>query len=111
MVYSSQEGYYKAIEQSSARSDCSPFIDFMLGEILQTLQQSVKGAQAPSDKEQFILHCIRENAAVSAREMAERAGVSPRQIEKYLTAMKKKGILQREGARKSGRWKLLLPHE
>ncbi len=111
MVYSSQEGYYKAIEQSSARSDCAPFIDFMLGEILHTLQQAVVAPPEACDKVQFIIHCIRENAAISAREMAERAGVSPRLIEKYLTEMKKKGILQREGARKSGRWKLLLPGE
>ena len=109
MVYSSQEGYYKAIEQSSALSNCSPFIDFMLGEILQALRQSVVVSFEFSEKEQFIINCIQQNASVSAKAIAERAGVSPRLIEMHLTELKKKGVLQRDGARKNGKWKLLLP--
>ena len=31
-------------------------------------------------------------------------------IEKYIAELKKKGVLQREGARKNGKWKVLLPH-
>ena len=30
-------------------------------------------------------------------------------IEMHLTKMKKRGILQRDGARKNGKWRLLLP--
>lgn len=109
MVYASQDGYYKAIEQSSALSNCSPFIDFMLGEILQALRQSVPASLELSEKEQFIINCIQQNASISAKSIAERAGVSPRLIEMHLTKMKKRGILQRDGARKNGKWRLLLP--
>lgn len=109
MVYASQDGYYKAIEQSSALSNCSPFIDFMLGEILQALRQSVLASLELSEKEQFIINCIQQNASISAKAIAERAGVSPRLIEMHLTKMKKRGILQRDGARKNGKWRLLLP--
>lgn len=109
MVYASQDGYYKAIEQSSALSNCSPFIDFMLGEILQALRQSVLASLELSEKEQFIINCIQQKASISAKAIAERAGVSPRLIEMHLTKMKKRGILQRDGARKNGKWRLLLP--
>lgn len=108
MVFSSQEGYYKVIEQSSARADCSPFIDFMLEGILHALRQVTASSAPLSEKEQFILHCIAQDATVAAGQMAERCGISPRQMEKYLAAMKQKGLLRREGARKNGRWQILL---
>ncbi len=36
--------------------------------------------------------------------------MSAYQIEKYIAELKKKGVLQREGARKNGKWNVLLPH-
>ena len=38
MVFSNQQAYYKAIADSTAAADCGAFIDFMLGEILNTLK-------------------------------------------------------------------------
>ena len=81
----------------------------MLGEILQALRQSVPASLELLEKEQFIINCIQQNASISAKAIAERAGVSPRLIEMHLTKMKKRGILQRDGARKNGKWRLLLP--
>ena len=37
MVYQKQFGYYDAINESSYRTDCSPFIEFMLEVIYQTV--------------------------------------------------------------------------
>lgn len=110
MVYASQSGYYKAIEESSKLSDCSPFIDFMLGEILKTLKQSTAESPFLTVSEQNIIQFMRADASISARQLAEQCGISARQIEKYIAELKKKGVLQREGARKNGKWKVLLPH-
>lgn len=110
MVYASQSGYYKAIEESSELTDCSPFIDFMLGEILKTLKQSTAESPFLTASEQNIIQFMREDASISARQLAEQCGMSARQIEKYIAELKKKGVLQREGARKNGKWKVLLPH-
>ena len=110
MVYASQSGYYKAIEESSKLSDCSPFIDFMLGEILKTLKQSTAESPFLTASEQNIIQFMRADASISARQLAEQCGISARQIEKYIAELKKKGVLQREGARKNGKWKVLLPH-
>lgn len=110
MVYASQNGYYKAIEESSELTDCSPFIDFMLGEILKILKQSTAESPFLTASEQNIIQFMRANASISASQLAEQCGMSARQIEKYIAELKKKGVLQREGARKNGKWKVLRPH-
>ena len=110
MVYASQSGYYKAIEESSKVADCGPFIDFMLEEILKTLKQATAAPFSLSEIEQAIIRFMRTDASISARQLAEQCGMSARQIEKYIAELKKKGVLQREGARKNGKWKVLLPH-
>lgn len=110
MVYSSQSAYYEAIEQSSNRADCSPFIDFMLKEILKALQQFTTQASPLSEMEQAIIRCIQADASISAGRIAEQCGISARQIEKYMALLKKKGVLQREGARKNGKWKVMILH-
>ena len=48
-------------------------------------------------------------SAKAIRLVAGIKGISPRQIEKYLDDMKKKGILLRIGARRNGEWKVLIP--
>ena len=51
---------------------------------------------------------MKEDAGISARKIAERCAMSARQIEKYIAELKKKGILQRVGARKNGKWNVIL---
>jgi Fic family protein len=41
LVYQHQEDYYCAIRQSTAQTDCAPFVEFMLGLIAQALNESV----------------------------------------------------------------------
>ncbi len=107
MVFAAQDDYYRAIQQSSDMADCGPFIDFMLGEIRNTLRRATADSRAElTDAEQFIISCIREHPGISARAMAEKRGISPRQIEKHLSEMKLRGILLREGARRNGIWKV-----
>ncbi len=112
MVHSQQDGYYRAIEESTIRGNSSPFIDFMLGEIHASLQQaSTAPAIIPhlSETERFIAEYLVQRPSASAREIAEKRGLSQRQMEKLLSAMKKKGMLLRMGARRNGEWKVLIP--
>lgn len=111
MVFAAQEQYYQAIQKSSNLSDCSPFIDFMLGEIYNTLKETVNTSpnSGLNETEQFIICCIQENPSISAKAIAEKRGISPRQIEKHLSDMKQKGIIQRVGARRNGIWQILSP--
>lgn len=108
MVYASQRDYYKAIEESSRLADCAPFIDFMLEEILKTLKRFNSAPLSLTETERAIINCMKEDAGISARQIAEQCSLSARQIEKCIAALKKKGVLRREGARKNGKWKVLL---
>ena len=86
----------------------------MLGEILNSLLQA---AAAPtvipplSDTESFIAEYLRQAPKATARELAELKNISPRQIEKHLDNMKKKGLILRVGARRNGEWKVLIPSD
>lgn len=113
MVFAAQEQYYRAIQKSSALTDCSPFIDFMLGEIYNTLKQTINTTPFSTfnETERFILSCLRDVPSISAKEIADKRGITPRQIEKYLSEMKKKGIIQRMGARRNGFWKICSPEQ
>lgn len=112
MVFDNQTAYYRAIEESTAQSNCSPFIDFMLGQILHALQRAAAAPSLPlnlSEPEIFITDYLRNAPFATAKELAEKLGISQRQIEKYLTDLKKKGFLLRLGARRKGEWKVLYP--
>lgn len=47
---------------------------------------------------------IRENPSVTISELAEKAGIVNRHVERNLKDLKQKGIVERVGARKKGRW-------
>ena len=118
MVYSNQQAYYDAIAQSTKRGESGPFIEFMLGEILDTVRKHkgepiIKndnvGANVGANvggNERKILEMIAENGNVTAKQMSDAIGISQRQVERLLASLKKKQIIVREGADKNGYWKL-----
>ena len=119
MVYANQQAYYDAIAQSTKQGDCGPFIDFMLGEI-QRAVISHKGAplNVPANvgvsvganvgvNEQKILNIIAENDHVTAKQMSEIIGISQRQVERLLSSLTKKQIIERVGADKNGYWRII----
>ena len=119
MVYANQQAYYDAIAQSTKQGDCGPFIDFMLGEI-QRAVISHKGAPVKATanvgvnvganvgvNEQKILNIIAENDHVTAKQMSEIIGISQRQVERLLSSLTKKQIIERVGADKNGYWRII----
>lgn len=124
MVFANQQGYYHAINQSSTIANSSPFIEFMLNEILQTLKKR-QGEVIPGNvgtnvgtnvgvnvgvSEQQILELIKKNNRITTKEIAFILSKSARQIERILATLKEKGILQRVGSSKTGHWKINIPH-
>lgn len=114
IVYANQKAYYQAINKSSDLGDSSPFIDYMLEEILSALlchqgksnEETLdeKGLNTQQDK---ILGYLRANRHLSAAKIAEEAGISARQAERILSDLKKKGILLRVGANRNGYWEIV----
>ena len=132
MVYANQQAYYDAITASTKAGQSGPFIDFMLGEILNTLSKhqgeplpTSLEASSPIDKEfgikfgeefgikfgikfgindkQLIL-LLYSNPSLTAQDIAERIGLSLRGVEKQMKRLKDLGVISRQGSRKNGLW-------
>ena len=114
MVYTNQQTYYEAISNSSNKGDCSPFIDFMLNEILKALltyelENSSKdvGTNVGINvgiNEKRILNLIAESPQITIREIAELSGISTRHCERLIAGLKRQGLLMRIGPNKNGHW-------
>ncbi len=133
MVYANQQAYYDAIVASTTAGQSGPFIDFMLGEIYQTLKAH-QGEPLPNkvqDKvpnideefgakfgkefgvkfgvkfgvnEKRVLLLLDSNPAISATEIAEKTGLSKRGIEKQIKKFRDLEIIIRKGSDKNGLW-------
>lgn len=67
-------------------------------------KSSEKGSEKSSEK---ILRWIREDPAISARELARRLTLTSRAVEKQIGILKEKGWLRRIGPAKGGRWEII----
>lgn len=134
MVHDNQQKYYDAITASTNGADSGPFIDFMLGEILKTLElhkgeliQSVpdkvpnivpykipnkvpnKLIESYSDVTASawnVYTLIKQDSRMTIAQMAEALSVSDRMIKKYLTVLKENGLVARIGSNKTGYWQI-----
>ena len=115
MVYVNQQAYYEAISASSARADSAPFVEFMLREILNALQQhrnphedvGINVGINLTPAQQHLVELIRRQPRLSVREMAERLELSQRQAERVVASLREKNVIRRVGANKSGYWEVL----
>ena len=125
MVFANQQQYYDAINASTSAGHSGPFIDFMLGEIYQTLKAH-QGEPLPATDDEFgvkfgdefgikfgikfgisdkqILLALHSAPSSTAAEIAQRIGISQRAVEKQMKKFKDLGIIHREGSRKNGLW-------
>lgn len=111
IVYSNQQDYYNAIAESSRQAQSGPFIDFMLRELLNTLQtvaaQKVSKKvpkKVPNKSEMAVLQLLAENPRLTRAEIARQVGLSDSGIKKILANLKAYGHIQRIGSTKSGHW-------
>ncbi|MGM9820769.1 MAG: winged helix-turn-helix transcriptional regulator [Candidatus Onthomorpha sp.] len=134
MVYANQQRYYDALTKSSDTGQSGPFIDFMLGEILHTLEEhkdigkdiaedatdieaqfcSLFGEEfgikfrikfGINDKKLLVL--IKNNPQLTLVELSDRMGITQRGVEKQIKRLKEHGIIERKGSKKSGMWTIL----
>ena len=116
MVYSNQQEYYDAIAASTAAGQSGPFIDFMLTEILKTLQQNNSEKtpnkipyKVPNKSELAILALLSDNPRLTRTELAANVGLSESGVKKILSNMKAAGWIERYGSNKTGMWLVRYP--
>ena len=126
MVYANQQQYYDAITASSNAANSGPFIDFMLGEILKTLEAHKgnpiqvfpnkvpnkvpnKLLQAFPDIQSMswsVYQLLTANGHLTTIQIAESLGVSDRMVRKHINTLKTKGLITRIGSNKTGYWQV-----
>ena len=110
MVHGNQKAYYNALNRSTHEANCGVFIDFMLEEILRTLQAhspsacrrsgGVNGGVSGGVNE--VLEYIRKHSGCQGREIAEALSMPRRSVERHLSGLKKTGVIEFRGAPKNG---------
>ena len=109
-----------------------PFIDFMLGEILNTLKShqgteqsdynpnesqfdkqfgisfgkefGVKFGIKFGDNEKQLLLSLNSNPGMTAQELADNLGITKRAVEKQIKKLRELNVLTRQGSAKNGLW-------
>ena len=59
-----------------------------------------------TEAEQFIFNLIQNNEGISKAEMAIRIGKSEKTVQRLISSLMKKQVIEREGSNKSGSWKI-----
>lgn len=106
IVWRYQKEYYRAIAVSGGRDGCTPFIEFILGVIAETLQTTQETTQEFTRKttQEIILDEIRRNPKVTRTALSALAGVSSDTVKYHLQKLTRAGVLRREGSTRSGAW-------
>lgn len=100
-----------AIAASTAKGQSGPFIDFMLYEILKTLQKNITEEvpnkapnKVPNKSELSVLRLLADNPHLTRVELAEQIGMTDNGIKKIIANMKAAGWIERKGSNKTGYW-------
>ena len=122
MVHANLQQYYDAITRSNEAGNSGKFIDFMLGEILNTLEvhkgnqiietdnkvpdKTFKAFPEIQDSTWNIYMLLKSNGNVTTDNMATIIGISDRMVRKHMAILKEKGLITRIGSNRKGYWKV-----
>ena len=115
LIHYQQDRYYQVLGQCDRQSSCTPFIEFILENIISALQEGLGKASPLSEEmssdlldiEKRILQILSNQPGRSAKSIADECEISARTVERYLKALQLKGKLQRVGATKGGMWRVV----
>lgn len=112
IVRDHQEEYYKAIENSTQMGESTPFIEFMLEMILQSMQKAKNDVpknvpkDVPIKRLNKIVELVVKNRDITIAELANMLEVSDKTIKRDIAKLKEQNRLTRVGSLKSGHWEI-----
>lgn len=104
IVYKYQKEYYKAIAISGGEDGCTPFIEFILGVIDETLAIESNTPLSTRDK---IIEQLRNNPKITRNELASILGITPDGVKYHLQKMTIEGVIVRHGSARGGHWEIV----
>lgn len=117
MVRNNQQSYYKALEDSGSLGESTPFIEFMLNVINNSLKDYIKESKkdvplnvlknVPLKRLDTILKLMGENRDITILELSNILKVTDKTIKRDITKLKNESIIQRVGSLKSGYWEII----
>lgn len=113
IVYKYQQAYYRAIAVSGGKEGCTPFIEFILGVIAETLttqnttlkttSKTPPKTTSDSTRKQ-ILNEIGRNPRISRTALAKLVGITPDGVKYHLQRLTRAGVIRHVGPARSGEW-------
>lgn len=94
IVYKYRKEYYRAIAISGGEDGCTPFIEFILGVIDETLALENNAPRSTRDK---IIEQIHNNPKITRNELASILGITSDGVKYHLQKMTAKGVIVRHG--------------
>ena len=109
IIHERQEGYYNALNASNNAGESTIFVEFMLELIRDLLRELAGGSSFESEMttEDKVLDLIRESGKLSAAKMAERLGLSGRQVQRVLKKLKDEKRIEFVGANRNGYYRII----
>lgn len=104
IVYKYRKEYYSAIAVSGGDNGCTPFIEFILNVINETLTTEKSIPKTTRDK---ILIQIHNNPKITRNELASIMGLTADGIKYHLQKMTKEGVIIHKGSARNGYWEVL----
>lgn len=110
-----QEEYYKAIEDSTQVGESTPFIEFMLEMIWQSIQNENVPNNVPNNipknvpikRLDKIVEIIDKNRDITIAQLASLLDVTDKTIKRDIAKLKEQHRLTRVGSLKSGHWEIV----
>lgn len=111
LVHQHQEQYYQAIRSSTVQSNSVPFIEFMLGMIVDALNDGVSDGVNDGVKldsiDQLILELLANKPNLTQNELMQKIAKSKSTVERRMRKLKQKGFIMRIGGDKNGHWQVV----
>lgn len=104
IVYKYHKEYYKAIALSGGEDGCTPFIEFILGVIDETLALESSTPRSTRDK---IIEQILNSHKITRNELASILGITSDGVKYHLQKMTVEGIIIRHGSARGGYWEVV----
>ncbi|MDE7283393.1 MAG: Fic family protein [Lachnospiraceae bacterium] len=117
LIYSKQEGYYKALNASNSAGESTIFVAFMLEVIRDALRDVVESQNKSHNvgvnvginvgtNEEKVRILLMQDSKLTAKTLASTLGLTDRQVERILSKLKAEGKIVRHGASKNGYWEV-----